>query len=85
MFWKHFIKYKHLEPWFLSKIVGRDSFIVAEGYLKLVRLVFVQKVLEFEMGGWTLDVFNIILDIACACQLDLEKISLKPMQGETKL
>lgn len=65
--------------------MGRDSFIIGERHLKLVRLVFVQKVPEFEMGGWTLDVFNIILDIACASQLDLEKISLKLMQGETKL
>lgn len=44
-----------------------------------------QKLPVFGLGGVTLDVFNNILDMAKARQLDLEKPSPKLMQEKTKL
>ena len=44
-----------------------------------------QKLPVFGLGGVTLDVFNNILDMAKARQLDLEKPSRKLMQEKTKL
>ena len=44
-----------------------------------------QKLPVFGLGGVTLDVFNNILDMAKARQLDLEKPSRKLMQEKTNL
>lgn len=44
-----------------------------------------QKLPVFVLGGVTIDVFNNILDMARARQLDLEKTSPKLTQGKTKL